>query len=118
MTIHEIITGGLPNKRSKAIAALTLLAIPAAYNAPSLLPLTWLPNSPEQVFLIRLLLSALSALLGTLLVLILVVRAYHAQVIKHLAELEEERTKHKFKISLENSRRLNEPIKYDNRGIV
>ena len=112
MSAQDYLTDGLPTKLSKALAVLTLVSIPSAYNFPSLLPLTLLPNSPEQVFLVRLLLSVSSLALGSLLVLVLVVRAYHAQAIKHLAELEDEREKHKSKISLKDFRRFSDPIKY------
>ena len=88
MTMHEILTGGLPTKWSKAIAGMTLIATPSVYNVPSLLPLTWLPNSPEQIFLIRLLLSVSTLLLGSWIVLLLVVRAFHNLASQHVVEIE------------------------------
>ena len=68
---------------------LTLLAVPAAYNFPSILPSSYLPTSPEQVFLIRLLLSALSALFGTFITLLLVLRAYYNLSVKHQLKVTE-----------------------------
>ena len=72
----DLLANVIPTKWSQVTAALTLLAIPSAYNAPSLLPPTWLPNSPEQVFLIRLLLSALTGWAGSLLTLLLILHYY------------------------------------------
>lgn len=87
-SLSELLADAIPTPWSKAIAALTLLAVPAAYNFPSILPSTYLPTSQEQVFLIRLLLSSLSALSCVFIVLILVIRAYHKQS-KQLAIVEE-----------------------------
>ncbi len=70
----ELLADVIPTKWSQAIVVLTVGLIPLAYNAPSLLPPTWLPSSSEQIFLIRLLLSALSAFLGSLVLLILMLR--------------------------------------------
>lgn len=86
-TVSELLNDAIPTTWSKAIAAMTLLAIPAAYNFPSILPPTYLPTSQEQVFLIRLLLSALLAFLGTFVTLFLVVRAYNELIKKHEKEI-------------------------------
>lgn len=73
---YNLLTDGLPTTWSKAIAALTLSTAPLAYKTPSVFPEAWLPNSPEQIFLIRLLLSETSLLIGSLFTFFLVVRHY------------------------------------------
>src|SRR5687768_13408955 len=105
-TLSDLLADVIPTKWSRAIAVLTLGLIPLAYNAPSLLPPAWLPNSPEQIFLIRLLLS------GTFITLVLVVRAYNALVKSHATEIEAINAKHKTKINLEDSPRFNKKINY------
>lgn len=74
------LTDGLPTKWAKAIAALTLLLTVFAYNVPSHIPEKWLPNSPEQIFLIRLLLSETVLLLGLFVVVLLVIYEYKNQI--------------------------------------
>ena len=73
---YILLTDWLPTTWSKAIAALTLGTAPLAYKTPSVFPESWLPNSPEQILLIRLLLSETSLLIGSLFTFLLVVRHY------------------------------------------
>jgi hypothetical protein len=87
--IDEILTCGFPTKWSKWTAVLTLFVTSLAYNAPSLLPQTWLPNSQEQIFLIRLLLSETILLLGSFAVIILVVIAHNAKDVTVNVEISE-----------------------------
>ena len=78
----------LPTKWSRRLALATLAAAGAAFGVPSLLPQSYLPASPEQVFLLRLLLLLLAALVGSLAVLVLIVREFNSQSAKHEAEIE------------------------------
>jgi hypothetical protein len=104
----------LPTKWSRRVALVSIAAPAAAYGVPSLLPGSYLPTSPEQVFLLRLLLGAIVLLVGTLIVLALVVCSHVAQS-KRIAELERELAARP--VSPKTPRKL-PPLEYDNRGIV
>jgi hypothetical protein len=78
-SISELLADGLPTTLSKAIAVALPVVITAAYNFPSIFPSTWISTSQEQLFLVRLLLSGTSLLIGTLIILFLVVRFYSTQ---------------------------------------
>jgi hypothetical protein len=78
----------LPTKWSRRLAVATVAAAGAAFGVPSLLPQSYLPASPEQVFLFRLVLLLLVALVGSLTVLVLVVREFNSQSLKHKADIE------------------------------
>lgn len=108
MSLHTELVELLPTKWSRWIAGSSILLSAAAYNLPSLLPESVLTMQPLTLFLLKLLLSATTLLLGSLVVLILVVRDCHEQSKIHAAEIEFEKNKHKTKISLGNSRRFNE----------
>lgn len=73
MTVTAWLEGVLPTKWSALLAKATVVLSASAAGLPSLLPISYLPESPEQIFLLRLLLLLLSALVGSLAVLILVV---------------------------------------------
>ena len=75
--LADLLANVIPTKWSQASAVVTLVITPLAYNAPSHLPPTWLPNSLEQIFLIRLLLSETTLLLGSLLTLGIVIYAHN-----------------------------------------
>jgi hypothetical protein len=76
---------GLPTKWSRWCMGLTLVLSVTAYNVPSHLPQTWIPNSPEQIFLIQLLLSVTVLLLGTFVTLLLVI-SFHRKEVKAIEE--------------------------------
>lgn len=97
----------LPGASTKWVAFLSLFLSGLLY---VLLP--WLledtPISPALAQKLSILLPVVTLLLvGSLITLFLVVRAYHAQAEKHLSDLEDARTKSKARISLENSPRFN-----------
>ena len=73
------LVGAIPTKWSRWCMGLTTALTIFAYTVPSHLPQKWLPNSEEQVFLIRLLLSETTLLLGSLVTLFLIVLAYNKQ---------------------------------------
>jgi len=104
----------LPTKWSRRLAVATVLVAAAAYTGPSLLPNTYLPTSTEQLFLVRLLLCVSVALIGTLLVLVLVVRSHSAQA-KLIGELKKQLAASP---PLAKSPPKLPPLNYDNRGIV
>ena len=64
--LKDFIIGELPTKLSKAIALLTPLSAYGVYKFLPNLPQTWLPSSPEQMFLIRLLLAVGVLFIGRL----------------------------------------------------
>lgn len=105
-----------PWSRRVAISSLTLatglLFLPVWWLQIGLDPIDQPPLWP------RLFVVSTILFLGTLVTLALVVRAYHVQTAKYIEELAAEREKHKSKISLKDSRRFSDPIKYDDRGIV
>jgi hypothetical protein len=76
---------GLPTKWSRWCMVSTIVLALFAYSVPSHLPQTWLPNSPEQIFLIQLLLSETVLLLGTFTTLLLVV-LFHRKEVKAIEE--------------------------------
>lgn len=67
----------LPTKWSRQVALATVAIAVGAYGLPSLLPASYLPRSPEEIFLLRIVLFLFVALAGSLLVLFLVVRKLH-----------------------------------------
>lgn len=89
------LTDGLPTRWSKAIAVLTLTLTVFAYNVPSHIPEKWLPNSPEQIFLIRLLLSETILLLGSFVVIFLVVLEHKHLMSTHAGEIAALNEKHR-----------------------
>ena len=68
----------LPTKWSGRLAWATVVVASSAYSLPSFLPDSFLPQSPEQIFLLRLVLLLLSTTIGALSVLVTVVKAYNA----------------------------------------
>jgi hypothetical protein len=102
----------LPTKWSRRIAVATIALSAGAFGAPSLLPTSWVPASPEHMFTVRLLLAAVVLLGGAIVVLALVVRSHQSQA-KRIAELERE-----LKERPAAKRASLQPINYDNRGIV
>ncbi|WP_077730036.1 hypothetical protein [Methylocaldum sp. 14B] len=110
----------LPTKWSRRLALATIAASGAAYSLPSFLPASYLPQSQEQVFLLRLVLLLLLALVGSLFTLALVAHAYHAQTKQHALELQKQK-EHFESLATEEKKphdNFTKPIKYDNRGIV
>ena len=61
---YSLLTDSLPTIWSKAIAVLTLGITPLVYKMPFFFQAAWLPNSPEKIFLIQLLLSETVLLIG------------------------------------------------------
>ena len=93
MSVLDELADLLPTKAARWTAALTGMLLPLAFAAPHYLsPL--MPKSTEaEIVLEQILAPTLIALLGTLAVLALVVRAYHAQNASHAAALAAEREK-------------------------
>jgi len=89
----------LPTKWSRRLAVATCVVAAAAFGVPSLLPQSYLPASPEQVFLLRLFLLLLVSLVGSLAVLVLVIRAFRTQSEKHQGEIEVQKKEHDEAIS-------------------
>jgi len=67
----------LPTKWSQRLVVVTIAAAGGAYSLPGILPESFLPKSPEQMFLLRLVLLLLSTTIGTILILIAVVKAHN-----------------------------------------
>ena len=57
----------------------TIVAAGGAFGVPSILPQSYLPESQEEIFLLRIILLLLVAFIGTLVVLSLVVREFNLQ---------------------------------------
>ena len=110
----------LPTKWSRRLALATIGASGVAYSLPSFLPASFLPQSQEQIFLLRIVLLLLLALIGSLFTLVLVVRAYNTQTKQHALEIQKQREHYESLASEEKKHHDNftKPIKYDNRGIV
>ena len=104
----------LPTKWSRRIALATLALTVAGFGSLSLLPTSFLPASTEHTFALRLLVSAIVLAIGSIVVLVLVVRSHTAQA-KRIAELEHELAARPPKNT--NIQSL-PPLNYDNRGIV
>lgn len=81
MSWHTALIDTLPTKWSRWSAGSSLPLAVAAYNLPSLLPLSWQTTEPLTLFLVKLLLLVSTLLLGAFITLLLVVRAYN-----HLAK--------------------------------
>lgn len=98
------------------------MLLPFAFAAPRFLtPL--LPKSTEaEIVLMQILVPTLFALIGALITLALVVRAYHNQGKRHAQELEKQRQHFESLSTAAKEKKkqdfFNEPIKYDHRGIV
>ena len=99
MALSDILAEILPTKWSRWLAAMTIPLVPLAYNAPSILPVSWQAESEVSSFLIRLLLALLTLLIGSSIICILVLRAL-AQQKKKNTSLETE--KENQKIALNN----------------
>lgn len=69
----------LPTKWSRRVAFATIVIAGAAFGVPSVLPQSYLPESQEKIFLLKIILLLLVAFVGTLAVLILVVREFNVQ---------------------------------------
>jgi hypothetical protein len=67
----------LPTKWSGRLAWATIVVAGSAFGLPSILPDSFLPKSPEQIFLLRLVLLLLSTTIGTIAILIVVVKEYN-----------------------------------------
>ena len=78
MSWHKELVELLPTKWSRWTAGSSILLSVVAYNLPSLLPESVLAIQPLTLFLVKLLLSISTLLLGSLVTLALVVRAYNA----------------------------------------
>lgn len=78
----------LPTEWSRWTAGSTILLSIAAYNLPSLLPLSGQTTQPLTLFLMKLLLSILVLLFGALLVLLMVVR--HSNSLQVLVDNQEQ----------------------------
>lgn len=102
----------LPTKWSQRFAVVTVPASGVAYFLPSLLPPSSLPSSPVQFFLIRLMLLLLVACVGLLIVLFLVVRAYHTQAIAHQSEMQAVQHAHAQELESLNNANLHRPLNY------
>ena len=74
MKWYERLIELLPTEWSRWTAGSSILLSIAAYNLPSLLPLSGEATQPLTLFLIKLLLSILVLMFGALLVLVMVVR--------------------------------------------
>lgn len=90
----------LPTKWAVRLAVLTLAAAGVSYQFPSMLPPAYLPQAPEQVFLLRLVCSLVATLVGTLAVLVAVLYAYNVQRKRSLAEIESLNSKHNEHVEL------------------
>lgn len=69
----------LPTKWSRRVGLATIMIAGAAFGAPSILPKSYLPDSPEEIFLLRIILVLFVAFIGTLTVLGLVLREFNLQ---------------------------------------
>ena len=112
MSLENWLEDLLPTKWSRRVAFATVAASGFAYYMPSLLPSSFLPSSQEQVFLIKLLLLLLVACVGSLIVIFLVVRAYHAQAAAHLMELQAIQRAHSQDLESRANSDLHRPLKY------
>jgi hypothetical protein len=74
---EDWLTDLLPTKWSQRLAVVTIAVAGSAYSLPSILPDSYLPESPEQKFLLRLVLLLLATTIGTISILITVVRAHN-----------------------------------------
>jgi hypothetical protein len=102
----------LPTKWSRRFAVATVLASGSAYSLPSLLPQPLLPSSPVQLFLTRLVLLLLVACVGLLIVLCLVVRAYHTQAVAHQSEMQATQHAHAQELESRSNANLHRPLNY------
>lgn len=78
MSLDTFLEDVLPTKWSRRLAVATIALATGAYNLPSILPSSWLPNSQEQIFLLRVMLLETTALLGAFVVIVLLVVEVHA----------------------------------------
>lgn len=102
----------LPTKWSRRWAVVTVLASCGAYSMPSLLPELFLPSSQQQLFLLRLVLFLLVACVGLLIVLFLVVRAYHTQAVTHKSEMRSSQQTHAQELESRTNANLHRPLSY------
>ncbi len=79
MTLEAWFEDLLPTKWSRRAALATIVIAGAAFGVPSILPQSYLPESQEEIFLLRIILLLFVALVGTLVVLFLVVREFNLQ---------------------------------------
>ena len=103
MSIENWLDDLLPTKWGRRVALAAIMLSGSSYYLPSLLPSSFLPDSEEQVFFIRLVLSLSVLIIGSLIVIFIVVRAFHAQAAAHKLQLE----------SI-NKNKMNRPIIYPN----
>ena len=86
--------GLLPTPSTRWSALLTgVLLTPAFLAPPFLKPLLWPTATEKELLLLQLLASILVLLVGSLLVLVLILRDYKKQEIKHQKEIESIKTK-------------------------
>ena len=117
----------LPTKWSRRLSGWTLPVAALAYSLPTYLPSGYLPSSPVETFLLRLVLALSTLLLGSLAVLVLVLRHAHdsrqtppvakpppTQIPKRLAALDVEILQYlcavKFSTSAEISKRTSKQV--------
>ena len=71
----------MPTKLTKHITMVTLMLAASAFIWPTILPPSYLPNTSEEIFWLRILLPLLVAFIGTIVILILVTRLSRLPVI-------------------------------------
>ncbi|HUX29244.1 MAG TPA: hypothetical protein VMV78_01310 [Thiobacillus sp.] len=108
----------LPTKWSRRLAMATVFLAGSAFAAPSILPASFLPALPEQVFLIRLVLLLLTTTVGSIAVSISVVRAYHAQAAAHQLAIQAMERAHAEASGSKANHDLYKPINYPSLGIT
>ena len=107
----------LPTKWSRRFGLATVVLAGAAFGVPSILPASFLPVAPVQVFLIRLVLLLFIASVGLVAVLSTVIRAYHAQAAAHLLALAAMEHTQADESASRSNRELHKPINYPYLGI-
>lgn len=120
MNWHTALVELLPTKWSRWTAGSSLPLTVAAYNLPSLLPLSGQATEPLTLFLMKLSLSISTLWLVSFLTLVLVILAYREQSKQHTLELKKQREVFEAQASEESKRnnKSNRKLDYPNIGVI
>jgi hypothetical protein len=116
MSIENWLEDLLPTKWSRRIALATAFFAGSAFAAPSILPASFLPALPEQVFLIRLVLALLTTTVGSIAVSFSVVSAYHALAAAHQLAIQVMERAHAEAFASKANQDLHRPLNYPSLG--
>ena len=79
MTWESWLEDLLPTKWSRRVVFATIVIAGGAFSVPSIIPPSYLSESQEEIFLLRIILLLFVAFIGTVVVLFLIVREFNLQ---------------------------------------